>query len=119
MKKGGLRKTIRPTSSSPGGERGLDVAARVRSLLHDLTAADADAPRPHRRYLLVGRSQLGRIFLSVALGVPVRDYRPRFRVNWLTFTVLRFTPADGAMLLLCNDVSHLRGLRGPLDEPWS
>ena len=103
----------------PGGERGLDVAARVRSLLDDLIGVDSDVPGPDRRYLLVGHSTLGRIFLAVALGVPVRDYRRRFRVDWLSLSVLRFAPGEGAMLLLCNDVSHLRDLRGPLEEAWS
>ena len=100
----------------PGGERGLDVAARVRSLLDELIASAGSQPLVDRRYLLVGHSTLGRILLAVALGVPVRDYRRRFRVDWLSLSVLRFTPGEGAMLLLCNDVSHVRGMHAPLDE---
>ena len=129
----------------PDGESGEQVAQRVRALLDDLLAWAAatdpvcrpeeagDGPRPpaaraatsgewpglavERRVLAVAHSTTNRILLAVALGVPIRDYRRRFVQAPANLTVLRFRGAldDGARLLVGNDVSHIRGLRG---ETW-
>jgi len=96
----------------PGGESGNDVAARARTFL-----ADAIARGPHEgRILVVAHATFNRILLCVALGVPVRDYRRRFRQDPANLTVLRFPDdvEDGALLLVANDTSHLR--RGA--APW-
>jgi broad specificity phosphatase PhoE len=89
----------------PGGESGNDVAARVRSFLGDATgSAGAES-----RVLVVAHATLNRILLCVALGVPVRDFRRRFRQDPANLTVLRFpgTVAEGALLVLANDTSHV------------
>jgi broad specificity phosphatase PhoE len=93
----------------PGGESGADVARRVRSFLEDAVAG-GDASRT----LAVAHSTTNRVLLAVALGVPVRDYRRRFRQEPANLTVLRFAgaAAEGAQLLLGNDMSHIRGIRG-------
>ena len=109
----------------PNGENGETIAIRAGAFLRDLAAWDADrtaaGDTAERRVLAVGHSTLNRVLLTVALGVPVRDYRRRFRQDWLNLTVLRLdgsTP-DGAagrgMLLLDNDAAHLRA---PGATPW-
>jgi broad specificity phosphatase PhoE len=62
----------------------------------------------------VGHSTLNRVLLAVALGVPLRDYRRRFRQDWANLTVLRHGSRYGGgwQLLLANDVAHLRGITG-------
>ncbi|MBA2555919.1 MAG: histidine phosphatase family protein, partial [Chloroflexi bacterium] len=101
---------------SAGGETGQDVARRVGSLLEELIewAAESRTPADDQRVLLVGHSTLNRVMLAVALDVPLGDYRRRFRQDWANLTVLRFPGgfAAGAQLLLYNDMSHLRGIRG-------
>ncbi len=98
----------------PGGESGRQVAARVRALFADLFDWAGDGPEDHR-VLLVGHSTLNRVLLCVALDVPVKDYRRRFYQSWASLTVLRLGGryGRGAQLLLGNDVSHVRGTRGP------
>ena len=119
--------------ATPRGESGDDVARRVRSLLGDLVdgagAAGGDGEpspageargddvshaHPDRSLLIVAHSSLNRILLCVALGVPLRDFRRRFVQDQCNLTVLRFAgrATDGAELLLCNDVAHLRGTSG-------
>jgi probable phosphoglycerate mutase len=104
----------------PGGESGDDVAARVRGFLADAVAASGGAQGPSgdpdRRVLVVAHATLSRILLCVVLGVPVRDFRRRFRQDPTNVTVLRFAgPLDeGAQLLLANDTSHLEQGPGPL-----
>jgi broad specificity phosphatase PhoE len=97
--------------ATPGGESGADVARRVRGVLSDLAnwAGDDD-----RTALIVAHSTTNRVLLAVALGVPLRLYRERFRQAQANLSVLRFpgTLEDGAMLLLANDVSHLKGTSG-------
>ena len=98
----------------PGGESGDDVAARARSFL-----ADAIARGPHDgRILIVAHATLNRILLCVALGVPVRDYRRRFRQDPTNLTVLRFAGhiEDGALLLVANDTWHLGAAAAPWQE---
>jgi probable phosphoglycerate mutase len=107
----------------PGGEDGRAVEARARAFLSDLArwrpakwredAAPADPARPC--VLAVGHSTLNRVLLAVALGVPVRDYRRRFRQDWLNLTVLHIGADGMGMLLLANDTAHLRD--GP-GQPW-
>ncbi len=66
------------------------------------------------RVLVVAHSTTNRVLLSVALGVPIRDYRRRFTQAPANLTVLRFPASldEGARLLVGNDVSHIRGVRG-------
>jgi broad specificity phosphatase PhoE len=97
----------------PGGESGHDVAARAGSLIAELVAWGCADGTDHR-VLLVAHSTLDRILLCGELGVPLVDYRRRFRQDWASLTVLRYTDrSSGAQLLLANDVGHLRGLSGP------
>jgi broad specificity phosphatase PhoE len=109
-------------SRCPGGESGDDVAARARSFVGDAIAAARDAAETgasDARILLVGHATLNRILLCVAIGVPVRDYRRRFRQDPANLTVLRLPGAveDGALLVVDNDTSHLGGsLRRVLDD---
>jgi probable phosphoglycerate mutase len=107
------------TEHCPGGESGNEVAARVRSFLADAIAwvgpdavsdpSEPDASEPAGRILVVAHATLNRILLCVALGVPVRDFRRRFRQDPANLTILRF-PGEveaGAQLLLANDTAHL------------
>jgi ribonuclease H / adenosylcobalamin/alpha-ribazole phosphatase len=107
----------------PGGESGSDVARRVRAWLEELIewamarpADDGaqDAEELDRGVLAVAHSTTNRVLLAVALGVPLRDYRRRFRQAPANLTVLRFSRSlgSGAQLLLANDVAHVRGARG-------
>lgn len=107
----------------PGGESGDEVAARARSFLADAIAAvSRDAPASgegrHGRILVVGHATFNRILLCVALGVPVRDYRRRFRQDPANLTVLRFPGRveDGALLAVANDTTHVAGATGPWDS---
>lgn len=118
----------------PDGESGDDVARRLRAFLDDLidwshhpadpfdpydptdetAVLEAAADVPDRRVLAVGHSSTNRILLCVALGVPIRDFRRRFRQEPANLTVLRFPgrTGAGALALLVNDVAHLRGVNG-------
>ena len=117
----------------PGGESGDQVASRVRSLLADLldwadgsgggTGSEAPAGAPvggvsaapvGPRVLLVAHSTTNRVLLAVALDVPIRDYRRRFTQAPANLTVLQFPGSldEGARVLVANDVSHIRGIRG-------
>jgi probable phosphoglycerate mutase len=102
----------------PGGESGAEVARRVRSWLEELIesvggGSAVDDGTDHR-VLVVAHSTTNRVLLAVSLGVPLRDYRRRFRQAPANLTVLRFggPPGAGALLLVANDVSHVRGVRG-------
>jgi broad specificity phosphatase PhoE len=90
----------------PGGESGADVARRVRAFLADTAKAG--------QVLAVAHSTTNRILLAVALHVPVREYRLRFQQEPANLTVLRFPGSadEGALLLLGDDMSHVRGTRG-------
>ena len=104
----------------PGGESGDEVAARVTSFLADLLVWSAAPPARvpedvgRRRVLLVSHSSTNRVLLCVAMGVALRDYRRRFVQEPANLTVLSFDRGQGpgARLLVANDVSHLRGIRG-------
>jgi phosphoserine phosphatase len=115
---------------TPGGECGADVAARVLSFLMDLIESEgisrslgaedqgAGTPPPDRNVLVAAHGTVNRILLCVALGAPLRDYRRRFVQDRGNLTVLRYERgdlADGAQLVLLNDVSHLRE---PGQTPW-
>jgi len=96
-----------------GGESGADVAARLSGVVDDLLdwteGGDVD-----RTVVLVGHSSVNRIFLAYCLDVPLHDYRRRFQSDWTSLTVLRWADREnGPVLLLANDVSHARGVRGP------
>ena len=102
------------TEQCPAGESGDEVAARARAFLEDAIAgvgpgAVSDAREPEGRILVVAHATLNRILLCVALGVPVRDFRRRFRQDPANLTILRFAgDVDaGAMLQLANDTAHL------------
>jgi probable phosphoglycerate mutase len=95
----------RHRSPDPGGARG------------PVSASQAEA-EGERRVLIVTHGTLNRILLCVALGVPVSDYRRRFIQDRTNLTVLRYERgdgADGAQLILANDVNHLRA---PGQAPW-
>jgi len=95
-----------------GGESGGEVARRLAPLVQEILAW-WQAERADRTCLIVGHSSVNRVLLAMCLGVPLADYRRRFRVDWASLTVLRWTdPGDGAMLLLANDVAHIRGVAG-------
>jgi probable phosphoglycerate mutase len=97
----------------PGGESGEDVARRVRSFLEE-HIEQPGADDEEQLLLLVAHSTLNRVLLSISLGVPLRDYRRRFRQDWANLTVLRFKGAfsAGAQLLVANDLGHIRGISG-------
>lgn len=104
----------------PNGESGEGVARRLREFLEELVSwaggsrVGAERPSLGPHVLVVGHATVNRVLLAVCLGVPLRDYRRRFRQDWANLTVLGVPgPADGgAQLLVCNDVSHIRGIRG-------
>jgi len=104
------------TFTIPGGESGQDVARRVRSFVEQLVEWEAamDRPATDHRVLVVAHSTVNRVLLASVLGVPIRDYRRRFRQDWANLTVLRYAGplGSGAELLLANDVAHIRGLQG-------
>jgi hypothetical protein len=53
------------------------------------------------------------VLLAEVLGVPLQDYRRRFKQDWASLTVLRWESREGgAMLLLSNDEGHSKGLHG-------
>jgi probable phosphoglycerate mutase len=107
------------TRGAPGGETGALIAARAAGFLAELGVWEAKhvaaGDRAERRVLAVGHSTLNRVLLTVALGVPVRDYRRRFRQDWLNLTVLRLESDGRGLLLLANDTTHFRA---PGDLPW-
>lgn len=99
----------------PGGESGRDVARRIRRFLEDAIARATDGgPDRDCLVLAVGHSTTNRVLLSIALGVPLVDFRRRWEQDPVNLTVLRFGGpfGSGAQALLVNDVGHLRGLTG-------
>jgi broad specificity phosphatase PhoE len=96
-----------------GGENGLQVAARVGDFIETLVGWWEDADGADKTCLLVGHSSLNRILLAVVLGVPLADYRRRFKQDWASLTVLRWeSRSDGPLLMLANDEAHSKGVRG-------
>lgn len=96
-----------------GGESGIQVAARVSGLIEDLIAWGIGTDGPDRTCLLIGHSSLNRILLAVVMGVPLVDYRRRFKQDWANLTVLRWQSREaGPLLMLANDEGHSRGIRG-------
>jgi broad specificity phosphatase PhoE len=95
-----------------GGESGLEVAARLGAFVEDLLNW-WEKEAGDRTCLLVGHSSVNRILLAVLLGVPIQDYRRRFKQDWANLTVLRWEKRnDGPMLMVGNDVSHSSGISG-------
>jgi phosphoserine phosphatase len=95
-----------------GGESGHDVARRVGAFIADLIGW-WQTEAAERTCVVVGHSSVNRILLASCLGVPLRDYRRRFRQDWANLTVLRWSdPSAGPMLLLANDMGHVRGAKG-------
>jgi broad specificity phosphatase PhoE len=102
------------TVACPGGESGDDVARRAASFVGDAVrwAGDAEGLGQRRRMLVVAHATFNRILLSVVLGVPLRDYRRRFRQDPANLTILSFgsetgDTAIGAKLVVGNDTSHV------------
>jgi probable phosphoglycerate mutase len=95
-----------------GGESGLAVAARVGDFMESLVGR-WEQEGADRTCLLVGHSSLNRILLAVLMGVPLADYRRRFKQDWASLTVLRWeSRAAGPLLMLANDEAHTKGVRG-------
>jgi broad specificity phosphatase PhoE len=95
----------RHRAADPGGARG------------PISESQAEA-EGERRVLVVAHGTWNRILMCVALGVPVSDFRRRFVQDRANLTVLRYErgdTADGAQLILANDVAHLRA---PGEAPW-
>jgi broad specificity phosphatase PhoE len=94
-----------------GGESGLEAAQRVVGLIDDMLAwwgGSAD-----RTVLLVGHSSINRALLAAVTNVPMADYRRRFQQDWANLTVLRWASLlSGPLLVLVNDVAHVRGVGG-------
>jgi len=101
----------------PNGENGDAIAERASAFLRDLAATELPLTSggSERRILAIGHSTLNRVLLTAALGVPTRDYRRRFRQDWLNLTVLRLEADGRGMLLLANDTAHVRA---PGATPW-
>ncbi len=97
-----------------GGESGYEVVARLAPLFDELVGwAEQGKAGGERTALVVGHSSVNRIVLAMLLGVELNDYRRRFDQDWANLTVLRWPDrASGARLLLSNDQSHARGIRG-------
>ncbi len=92
-----------------GGESGLQVAARLATLIDDLLGW-WEATGGDRLCVLVGHSSVNRVFLALVLDVPLPDYRRRFRQDWANLTVLEWPDrASGPELVLGNDLAHTRG----------
>jgi probable phosphoglycerate mutase len=101
-----------------GGESGREVVARLAPLIDELldwaaTGAPGGSSGAERSCLMVGHSSVNRILLAMLLDVALIDYRRRFDQDWANLTVLRWPDrASGARLLLSNDQSHAKGIRG-------
>lgn len=95
-----------------GAESGREVAARLQPVIDELLAW-AEVRDDEETCLMVGHSSTNRILLAILLGVDLADYRRRFDQDWVNLTVLQWPdPASGARLLLSNDQSHAKGIRG-------
>jgi broad specificity phosphatase PhoE len=95
-----------------GGESGRHVARRLAPLVGELLDW-AEESGGGRTCLMVGHSSVNRVLLAMTLGVPLSEYRRRFRQDWLNLTVLHWPDrASGPMLLLANDVGHVHGVKG-------
>jgi broad specificity phosphatase PhoE len=95
-----------------GGESGRQVARRLSTFTNELLEW-AESAGGGQTCLVVGHSSTNRIMLALVLGVPLGDYRRRFRQDWASLTVLHWPDREnGPMLLLANDLSHIRGVIG-------
>jgi broad specificity phosphatase PhoE len=95
-----------------GGESGTEVAARLWPVIDELVEW-AEQAKAERTVVVVGHSSTNRILLAMLLGVELNNYRRRFDQDWANLTVLRWPEREsGARLLLSNDLSHARGVRG-------
>jgi broad specificity phosphatase PhoE len=94
-----------------GGESGIEAARRAQSLIDDLLAWWAG--EGERTCLLVGHSSINRALLAAVTSTPMADYRRRFLQDWVNLTVMRWEDLDGGpLLMLLNDLGHLRGTQG-------
>ena len=95
-----------------GGESGYAVAARVADFIEGLLTWWLEDGED-RTCVLVGHSSLNRVLLATVMGVQLNDYRRRFEQDWASLTVLRWeSREEGPKLLLSNDQSHSKGVRG-------
>ena len=95
-----------------GGESGYEVAARVADFVEGLLTWGLEGEED-RTCILVGHSSLNRVLLATVMSVPLNDYRRRFEQDWASLTVLRWASREeGPKLLLANDQSHSKGVRG-------
>ena len=103
-----------PASYHVGGaENGRQVAKRLRSLIDELLEWAETGGGAEPCCLLVGHSSVNRVLLAMVMGVELSDYRRRFKQDWANLTVLHWPDRDeGPLLLLANDVSHIRGVHG-------
>jgi probable phosphoglycerate mutase len=103
-----------PASYHVGGaESGRQVAKRLRSLIDELLEWAETGGGQDLTCLLVGHSSVNRVLLALVMGVELRDYRRRFKQDWANLTVLHWPDREeGPILLLANDVSHIRGVHG-------
>jgi broad specificity phosphatase PhoE len=98
-----------------GGESGTEAAARMWPVIDELVDW-AEKARKERTCIVVGHSSSNRILLAMLMGGDLNDYRRRFDQDWTNLTVLRWPDrASGPKLLVLNDQSHTRGVRG---ETW-
>lgn len=98
-----------------GGENGTQAATRAQALIDDLLSWE-EGLGDDRTCLLVGHSSVNRALLAAVLGVPLADYRRRFQQDWANLTVMRWKDrSSGPLLLLANDLGHVRGIAG---ETW-
>ena len=96
-----------------GAESGRQVARRLRSLIDELLEWSETGGGQDLTCLLVGHSSVNRVLLAMVMGVELRDYRRRFKQDWANLTVLHWPDRDeGPMLLVDNDVSHIKGVHG-------
>ena len=102
-------------AAAPVGRAGPEAPAAGADGGASAAPAGGTLPAPvGPRVLVVAHSTTNRVLLAVALGVPIRDYRRRFTQAPANLTVLQFRGSldEGARLLVGNDVSHVRGIRG-------
>lgn len=100
-----------------GGESGTTVAARLWPVIDGLIdwaeQRGGEKGGAESTVLVVGHSSTNRILLAMLMGVELNDYRRRFDQDWTNLTVLRWPDREsGPRLLLSNDQSHTRGMRG-------
>ncbi|MFC1962266.1 alpha-ribazole phosphatase [Chloroflexota bacterium] len=85
----------------PDGESQDDLNARVKAFLPRLEKHDSE-----ETVLIVAHSGVLRMMVCNLMGIPIRHWR-QFRLNLGSLSILE-TYAQGAILNLFNDISHLK-----------